>query len=662
MLFPELTIFPRKGGGCMKNIFVPLICLAVLLFIISSARADFKTYVIYQEGEEPCTTGDGYFEHKKNENDLYCSPIFYEKGTNSCDDGFAGFSDEYHEFLDENASLTYCVNTPYKDVVERFNYQNQKWVLDKNDVAYAKEPTGTARNDSNRFCRNAIQDAYYRIAGSYGDTIIVCPGALNEQGEYVPYKENIKRFGSNETIKSYSQNPEDTIIEAIDPDRNVFYVIGGHLHTIAGLTIKGATGEGFDTGGGQFACIKRYNFDGEPESFFESPTQPCAGIRFYGTRVNFAYNNHITGNNHGIIVKDTYWGWSFFTFIENNEIYDNEVGVHLRYASNSYVNNNRIYDNNTDQIGISLVDTWQNKVVGNTIENNGTGIEIKASLIDHEVWGLYPEGEATSDNRIYNNNILNNTQQVYDDKPEPVPITKGVLSVYCLGSSGEECQHYWYEPVLQVGNFWSAYPGEDDGSNGRTPDDGIGDTYIPWPAANYDEYPRMLLYDYSSADLDGDGIANYADNCPDAYNPLQEDIDGNGRGNACECSDNKQVRNMTDEIDFVYYYGTLNSAYNVTDNEGYCYDEVEGKMKSKPAKWDKFQIRAGVYDEDLEITYTPGFCTGGDIDHRKYINFFNGYDCNYTANNGVTTLKGELKVSSGNLIIRKGTFKVAKSS
>jgi len=44
------------------------------------------------------------------------------------------------------------------------------------------------------------------------------------------------------------------------------------------------------------------------------------------------------------------------------------------------------------------------------------------------------------------------------------------------------------------GNYWSDYPGVDDGSGtGKhaIADDFIGDTDIPWPEPGYDYYPLM---------------------------------------------------------------------------------------------------------------------------------------------------------------------------
>ena len=42
-------------------------------------------------------------------------------------------------------------------------------------------------------------------------------------------------------------------------------------------------------------------------------------------------------------------------------------------------------------------------------------------------------------------------------------------------------------------------------------------------------------------DIDGDGIIAEEDNCPEAYNPAQNDLDIDGHGDACDICDNANI-------------------------------------------------------------------------------------------------------------------------
>ena len=58
-------------------------------------------------------------------------------------------------------------------------------------------------------------------------------------------------------------------------------------------------------------------------------------------------------------------------------------------------------------------------------------------------------------------------------------------------------------------------------------------------------------------DSDGDGIIGSQDNCPDLYNPGQEDIDNDQLGDACDICDNSSVwvsGNINGEVDVDQYY------------------------------------------------------------------------------------------------------------
>jgi len=75
---------------------------------------------------------------------------------------------------------------------------------------------------------------------------------------------------------------------------------------------------------------------------------------------------------------------------------------------------------------------------------------------------------------IYNNDILGNWVQSYDDAPEV---------------------NDWFHPLLMQGNFWGDYAGLDDGSGSGIHDfsgDHIGDTAIPHPETGFDSCPFVI--------------------------------------------------------------------------------------------------------------------------------------------------------------------------
>ena len=114
---------------------------------------------------------------------------------------------------------------------------------------------------------------------------------------------------------------------------------------------------------------------------------------------------------------------------------------------------NTVTDNNYD---IYMCSYGSNTISSNTIEENTYGVGISSS----------------SGNSIYYNNFVDNTNQVDGSEPDLTSNT--------------------WDDGAGSGNYWSDYEGEDDGSDGRTKGDGIGDTNLPHKDLDY--YPLMHPY------------------------------------------------------------------------------------------------------------------------------------------------------------------------
>jgi parallel beta-helix repeat protein len=224
----------------------------------------------------------------------------------------------------------------------------------------------------------------------------------------------------------------------------------------------------------------------------------------YGVCISYnSYNNTIEGNNisqnlaNGILVEA-----STFNTIANNTINDNEgAGISLyNAANNNSAINNTVYSN-SDR-GIYLTKNCNGNIFSSNnisfTSNSGIGSEgggivlgvytssdldisdnniIVNNTISNNTHGIYiTKITPAYGNRIYHNNIINNTNQAYD----------GTANL-------------WNDSYPSGGNFWSDYTGVDNYSglnqnlNGS---DGIGDT--PYTnitgAANQDRYPLMTLF------------------------------------------------------------------------------------------------------------------------------------------------------------------------
>ena len=179
------------------------------------------------------------------------------------------------------------------------------------------------------------------------------------------------------------------------------------------------------------------------------------GIHLLKTNNSKITENNISSNYiHGICLDDS----SNNTVCNNNINSNNRHGIYLWLLSNNNtINENIIKLNSVD--GIHLAFSSNNTICNNNILNNWE-------------YGIYLVVHSTL-NRIYLNNFMNNSNNVYSSAKNIWNSLEKITYIY----NGSTYENY-------LGNYWSDYNGTD------VDKDGIGDTHYSIDSDN-DTYPLM---------------------------------------------------------------------------------------------------------------------------------------------------------------------------
>src|SRR5665647_2271022 len=220
---------------------------------------------------------------------------------------------------------------------------------------------GTAAEISIQPGPSVIQTAVNNAVS--GDVIILKPGT---------YYDNVKITKGNLTIRSYSGNPEHTIIQAKISTADVFRLQADSIK-INGLKISGAT------------------------------ATRCSAINLSSSR---------------------------YCAIENNKLLNNLRGINLLYSHWNMISKNTATSNT--EYGIVLGNATANTISGNTVSSNARGIHIGNSdsntlssntVRDNSVYGLYvcPKSDR---NTIYDNYFSNTNMTIKNGIGNAYSITK----------------------------------------------------------------------------------------------------------------------------------------------------------------------------------------------------------------------------------------------
>jgi len=206
----------------------------------------------------------------------------------------------------------------------------------------------------------SIQEAI--DSANTGDIVLVYPGI---------YEENI-RVIKELIIKTYSDNPDDTIVQPANPKDDIFYITANNV-TINGFHIKGAG-------------TAQYHYEDEAGIYIEG----CSGV----TIVNNKISTKISTDSYGVYAHDS----------ENNQIFDNNItmcriGIFLWNSSNNKVNNNYLSTHNHGGILLHAFSDY-NEIVDNYVFNTyaGTGLMIEDSC-NHNI--------------LRNNTVVNSKGGIY---------------------------------------------------------------------------------------------------------------------------------------------------------------------------------------------------------------------------------------------------------
>ncbi|WP_440955535.1 NosD domain-containing protein [Methanosarcina sp. Mfa9] len=264
-----------------------------------------------------------------------------------------------------------------------------------------------------------------------GDTILVYPGI---------YKENVNVNVENLSIRSFSGNPEDTIVKTVSSYYHVFNVSVDYVE-INGFTIRGASNDGR-------AGVYLHNVSGVNISD-NILLNNLNGIYLSSSNNNVLIHNKANSNYYGISLADSKNNSLAFNIaLANND------GITLRASSD----NNDLVGNlasSNRRIGVDLDSSSNNILVSNEATSNSLGIALRYSSKNNLTCNLMWNNTCNFmvDHGLLNTNIVDtsnlvNKKPIYyivNDSEVKLNSSSNAGTVYLINCKNVSIQNLWLE-------------------------------------------------------------------------------------------------------------------------------------------------------------------------------------------------------------------------
>jgi len=406
-------------------------------FINNTVSQALDPWINYWDNGYP--SGGNYWSDY-NGTDIYSG--LYQNETNSDGIGDAPYT------IDENNRDNYPLIQPYHGPVRNLN-TGQSYPTIQEGINNANE-----------------EDRIFVLSGTYFEHVV-----------------------ANKTISLVGENRSNTFIDG-NGTGTVVHIVSDNV-TISGFTIQ----NGGTIWPGSSIWLDQSHHCTINKNIIRN--NYWYGIYLRNCRLIAIDENVVTNNEKGIWIVS-----SNNCTVKANIAMENSRGIQLQASRYCLVIGNTASNNTYDGIVLSQCDS--NDVCRNSVSGNNVGIKLENNL---DVGSTVKENTinknnigvgvyATQGNIIYNNNFLNNTQQVY---------------VYYYGEYYPD--NTWDDSYPSAGNYWNDYTGIDffSGiSQNITGSDGIGDTPYAIDANNRDNYPLMKPYPWG-CDVNADGIVDITD-------------------------------------------------------------------------------------------------------------------------------------------------------